>query len=290
MPLILTSNASSYIGNTILVILVCGVLVLFVFYIKKVITSILDGFEMLYARFTKRPIFIHFYPFRRKLTAEQIKILKDNFAFYNRLDAKHQRYFRHRMATFILRKHFEGKDGFEITEEVKVLISATAIMLTFGFRNYTIPYIKNILVYPTQYYSTANKIYHKGEYNARYETLVLSWDNFMEGYRIDDDKVNLGIHEFTHAIHYNCMKQNDINSIIFVDTFSELREQLASNEQLKNDLVVSNFIRSYALTNDSELLAVIVETFIEAPIEFSRLFPEVYAKLKQMLNFNFSGY
>jgi Mlc titration factor MtfA (ptsG expression regulator) len=163
-------------------------------------------------------------------------------------------------------------------------------MLTFGFRDFMIKSIKNIIIYPTQYYSEINKVYHKGEFNPRLKTLVLSWDSFLEGHRIEDDKLNLGIHEFAHAIHFNSMNQEDINSILFVDTFNELRNKLSSNEALKKELVTSELLRSYALTNDSELLAVIIETFIETPQAFKKLFPEVYNKVKQMLNFNFSGY
>ncbi|NJX16174.1 zinc-dependent peptidase [Tamlana crocina] len=284
------SALHSFIGYFILGLLVCGVVVLLLIYIRRVITAILDSAETLYASISKRPLFVHFYLFKRKLNIEQIRILENHFTFYNRLDAKYKRYFRHRVATFIKKKNFQGKEGFVITEEVKVLVSATAVMLTFGFRKYLIDYVKFILVYPTKYFSQINKTYHKGEYNAQLETLVLSWDNFQEGFRIEDDKLNLGIHEFAHAIHYSSIKQEDINSIIFVDTFNELREELAVNRHLKNELVSSNLIRSYALTNDAELLAVVIETFIEAPQAFLGLFPEVYGKLRQMLNFDFNGY
>lgn len=284
------SALHTYIGSFILGLLLCGVVVLVLIYLRRLITAILDTMEMLYASFAKRPLFVHLYLIKRELNREQVRILEKYFIFYNRLDAKYKRYFRHRVATFIKQKNFEGKEGFVITEEVRVLIAATAVMLTFGFRKYLIEHVKHILVYPTQYYSQINKTYHKGEFNAPFATLVLSWDNFKEGIRIEDDKLNLGIHEFAHAIHYNSIMNEDINSIIFVDTFNELRAELAENEHLKNELVSSNLIRSYALTNDSELLAVVIETFIEAPKVFLDLFPEVYGKLRQMLNFNFEGY
>ena len=146
------------------------------------------------------------------------------------------------------------------------------------------------MIYPTVYYSPFSKTTNKGEYNARLKTLVLSWDNFLEGYAIEDDKINLGIHEFAHAIHYSSMKRFDINSVLFVDEFNALRRILATDTALKDRLVNSTFIRSYAFTNDSELLAVIIETFIEAPLAFKEKFPEIYTKVKDMLNFNFKGY
>lgn len=286
----LQENNYSLTGNIILGVLLCGVVFLIFLFIRKIITTVLDGIEMIYAAFTKRPIFIHFYLFKRKLNHQQTKALEKDFVFYQRLDNKQKSYFKHRVASFIKNKKFVGKEGFVITEEVKVIVSATAIMLTFGFRNYMISYVKNIIIYPSEYYSRISKVYHKGEFNARLKTLVLSWDNFIEGYKIEDDKLNLGIHEFAHAIHFNCIKQEDINSIIFVDTFNELRNILHSNNKLKTELVESKLIRSYGFTNDSELLAVIIETFIETPYEFEKLFPEIYSNVKQMLNFKFKGY
>lgn len=279
-----------FIGNIILAILLLGVAVLVFLFIRKIITTVLDGIEMVYALIAKRPIFVHFYLFKRKLSPKQLFILNHEFSFYNRLGKKHQRYFQHRVATFLKKKTFEGKAGFEITEEVRVLVAATGIMLTFGFRNYKIPYIKKIIIYPTEYFSRFSKTTNKGEFNARLKTLVLSWDNFLDGHRIEDDKLNLGIHEFAHAIHFSCIKSEDINSILFVDTFNELRHRLSANETLKQALAGSELIRSYAFTNDSELLAVIIETFIESPKAFKTYFPDVYAKVKQMLNFNFVGY
>ena len=286
----LSQNENYYLGVIILFILISLLVVLILIFIRKIIMSIVDSLEMIFTSFTKRPVFIHFYPFVKKLTPHQTNILNQQFTFYNRLDDKYKRYFRHRLATFIDSKEFIGKEGFLITEEVKVLVSATAVMLTFGFRNFTIKFIKNIIIYPTQYYSKINDNYHKGEYNVQLKTLVLSWDNFKEGFRIEDDKLNLGIHEFAHAIHFNSIYQEDINSIIFVDTYTKLRDLLSSNEALRNKLIASEYLRSYAFTNDIELLAVILETFIETPQEFKSQFPEVYSKVKQMLNFNFMGY
>ena len=280
----------SYIGTVILTVLIGLVIVLILIFIRRVVTSVVDGLEMIYTFYSKKPAFIHFYPLINKLSQEQENILKNQFTFYKRLNTKHQKYFRHRVASFIRVKHFIGKEEFEVTEEVKVLVSATAIMLTFGFRDFIINVVKTILIYPQQYYSELNKEYHKGEFNVNLKTLVLSWDNFLEGYKIEDDKLNLGIHEFSHAIHFNSIYQEDINSVIFIDTFNELRGMLSSNEKIRKDLVSSEYIRSYAFTNDFELLAVVIETFIETPITFRDQFPEVYVKVKQMLNFNFSGY
>lgn len=278
------------VGTIILTILIGAVVFLVLLWVYKILKSFLDGIEMTYTYFSKRPMVVYFHPLKKILNKDQETILKQQFTFYNRLDQKQKKYFRHRVASFIKAKKFVGKDGFLITDEVQVLISATAVMLTFGFRDYIIKSIEHIVIYPTQYYSSLSKADHKGEFNVKLKTLVMSWDNFLEGYEIKDDKLNLGIHELAHAIHFNSMFQHDINSILFVDTYNEIRDLLTSNKNFKDKLVASEYLRSYAFTNDVELLAVILETFIETPKEFKSQFPEIYTKVKQMLNFNFEGY
>lgn len=278
------------LGYVILAILMAGVAFLFLMWVYKIITTFIDGIELTYSLITKRPILIYFHPFLKKLNQKQTQILIQQFTFYNRLNSTHKKYFRHRVATFIKHKNFIGKEDFKVTDEVEVLISATAIMLTFGFRDFLIKSIEHVVIYPTEYFSTINNVFHKGEYNVNLKTLVLSWDNFKEGFRIENDKVNLGIHEFAHAIHFNSIYQEDINSVLFVDTYSELRDLIASDDNLRNRLISSEYIRNYAFTNDIELLAVILETFIETPQAFKLQFPNIYSKVKQMLNFHFSGY
>jgi hypothetical protein len=163
-------------------------------------------------------------------------------------------------------------------------------MLTFGFRDFYIGLINKIVVYPNEFYSTVNRKNHKGEFNPRLKTLALSWEDFKHGYDIYGDNLNLGIHEFAHAIHLNSLKERDVSSTIFSDSFKELAELLSVNEILRNNLIASKYFRNYAYTNQYEFIAVIIETFIENPSEFRSQFPEVYDKTKQMINFNFAGY
>ena len=246
--------------------------------------------EVAYVLKYKKPFYIHFYPFLRKLNKERKSILASKFRFYNKLTNKQKSYFEHRVASFIKDKDFIGREGIIINDEIKVLISATAVMLTFGFRDFYIALISKIVVYPNKFYSNTNKKYHKGEFNPKFETLVLSWEDFKQGFEIGNDNLNLGIHEFTHAIHLNSIKERDISSTIFSDSFSELSKLLAEKEDLRNQLVTSKYFRKYAFTNQFEFLAVAIENFIETPQDFKSEFPEIYGKLRQMLNFNISGY
>ena len=246
--------------------------------------------EMAYVLKYKKPLYNHVYFTLKKLTDKQKLILKNQFSFYNKLTDKQKSHFEHRVASFILDKDFIGREGILITDEIKTLISATAVMLTFGFRDFYIGLISKIVVYPTKFYSNTNEAYHKGEFNPKLETLVVSWKDFKEGFHDEKDNINLGIHEITHAIHINSIKERDVSSTIFTDSFKELSDLLIKDENLKHNLMASQYFRKYAFTNQFEFLAVLVENFIETPQDFKIQFPSIYAKVKQMLNFNITGY
>ena len=241
--------------------------------------------EIAFVMRNKRPLFIHKYLFLRRLTQKQQSILKQRFSFYKKLNKQQQHYFEHRVASFIKDKDFIGREGLVITDEVKTLVSATAVMLTFGFRDFYIGLINKIFVYPDVFFSNTNKDYHKGEFNPMLKAIVLSWEDFKEGYDISDDNLNLGIHEFAHAIHLNSRKEHDVSSNIFQDSFNELINILTSNVVLKHKLITYKYFREYAYSNQYEFIAVIIETFIETPKEFRSQFPEIYFKVKSICIF-----
>lgn len=247
-------------------------------------------FEQRYALRFSRPFFRDFSIQKKGITKNQESILRREFTFYNRLDSRNQLIFKHRLARFIQKKTFIGRDGIEVTEDMRTLISATAVMLTFGFRNYSLNLFDKIIIYPQPYYSKMNETYHKGETNPMLKTIVFSWEDFEKGYHVGEDNLNLGIHEFGHAIHLNAFQAGDISSVIFNNGFNRLIDYLQHNPDVRQDLIASKYFRAYAYTNHYEFFAVLLENFIETPSDFKSRFPELYLLMRNMLNFKFAGY
>jgi len=250
------------------------------------LVKVIDGISV---NWYGKPLWVHFYLFKKTLTSSQKRILRNEFSFYRRLNAKEQSHFEHRVATFIKNKSFIGRDDLVVIERQKILITATATMLTFGMRKYQLPIIEKILLYPDVFYSTINDKYHKGEFNPKFKALVLSWKHFEEGYSTKEDKINLGIHEFTHAIHFNSLRYKGSSGKLFLNGFNDV-QRLLLNKRIKEDLRDSGYFREYAFTNKFEFLAVLLESFIESPVEFKQRFPMIYKNIQQMFNFRFTGY
>lgn len=246
--------------------------------------------EQSYAEVKRKPFLLNFIVFKRNITKNQLAILRKEFTFYNKLSSKNRQIFNHRISVFMDDKNFIAREGLIINEEIKVLISATAVMLTFGFKNYKLPIIRTILVYPKSFYSKQNEQFHKGEMNPKLGVIALSWEDFKHGFDIENDNLNLGIHEFSHAIHFNSYENNDVSALIFRDGFKELKIYLKSNEIKRKELIKTRYFREYAYTNEFEFVAVLIECFFETPLEFKTSFPKIYNYVKLMLNFNFARY
>ncbi|MBA3986439.1 MAG: zinc-dependent peptidase [Flavobacteriales bacterium] len=245
-------------------------------------------FEHIYASRYNRPLYRHRLVYR-KLNDKQKSVLRNNFSFYSKLSIRQQRQFEHRVSYFLQQKNFVGREGLEVNDFMKITIAAVGCMLSFGRRNYSYNLIHTIIIYPDVFYSTENDNYHKGEFNPKHRVLALSWIDFEAGYEITNDNLNLGIHEFMHALQLESMNGKDLDSARFVKHYRNILKRL-THQDLKDKLDDTRFFRSYAFTNQYEFMAVLAEYFFESPEEFKQHFPQLYDYKKKMLNFNFAGY
>ncbi len=240
--------------------------------------------EIIYQRNFKKPLIVFSHIFNKKISETDKIILKNNSPFYRKLKPKYKVYFEHRVATFIDNIQFSTRD-ISLNSEMKLSIAAVYIQLTFGMKNYLNQLIQQIIIYPNIYLSTHTNEYHKGEFNPKLKTIVFSWADFKEGIDVKNDNLNLGLHEFTHALHFATLKSDKSAHVLFNESLRNLFLSF-SNETLRQDLLNSGFLRDYAFENQYEFVAVLLEHFFESPEELKQKFPEVYLKVKQMINYN----
>lgn len=259
------------------------------FYFKLVVysvsglTFVVNTLESLYVFVFNKPIFVHLYFIKKKLPKYKKDFLQD-VSFYRKLTPKYQRYFEHRLVQFMRNYDFIERDGFRLTPETKVLIASSYVKLTFGMRKFTSSTFNKIIVYPSSYYSAITQQYHKGEFNPGLKLVVFSWEDFLLGEIITNDNINLGIHEFTHALTFHGKKSKDKSAKIFYRVFLEIIKFM-KNPVNSSAIIESNYFRDYANTNALEFLSVIMEHFFETPVELKQKFPELYFKIERMLNY-----
>jgi Mlc titration factor MtfA (ptsG expression regulator) len=208
-------------------------------------------------------------------------VLSSKFTYYQKLDSRGKARFMRRLHRFIENKDFIGSGGINLTDEMIVMISASAIQLTFGLKEYKLNHFSKIFVYPKAFYSKISKQYHKGETNLA-GAIVLSWSHFLEGYSKPNDKINLGLHEMAHALRFDKFKSDEYDR--FFNRYYDKWQVVAKEEFKKTRDHGDTFFREYGGTNVNEFFAVCVEAYFESPAEFRRLHPGIYAHMRILLN------
>lgn len=242
--------------------------------------------EPAYMLMFDKPVYVHWYLFTNELPTEAQSILNKEFGFYRNLTPARKKYFRHRVHAFIEYYDFVGREGLEVTDAMKIRIAATNVMLTFGMRQYLTDVFQTIIVYPDAFLSLSTQEYHKGEFNPAVGAVVFSWHHFMEGIEYDNDNLNLGLHEFAHALHFSSLRKRTVGtaSVLYRDMLDKIMKYI-SKPANREKLAQADYFRLYAYTNQFEFIAVILEYFFETPNEFRQKLPELYDMVSKMINF-----
>ena len=174
------------------------------------------------------------------------------------------------------------EEGFDVSDEMRVLISASLAQLSFGWDELKPPHLEQIDLFSESFYSRLVESDVKGL--TLPNRVMLSWHYFQEGYQIDNDKVNLGLHELAHAVWDERYWDSKLRAEL-----EQWSEVAADEFQRMQRHVDSGFFRDYAATNTLELWACSVECFFEAPVEFQQKLPQLYDALAGFINQDMAG-
>ncbi|OYU96085.1 MAG: hypothetical protein CFE21_06645 [Bacteroidetes bacterium B1(2017)] len=210
-------------------------------------------------------------------------LLQNKNPYYAKLSMPGKLKFISRIRLIREELEFQGREDFEITEEVKVLLCASITQLTFGFNSPTIPMLKGVVVFPSIFYSRLTEAWVKGLAMGN-GVVFLSWDDFINGYKDSSETYNLGLHEFAHILRLQALESgfsDERLSMYFedweengTDAFEDIRE--GSQE----------FFREYGGTNKAEFFSVCIENFFEVPQKFEEKLPDVYWHLCYLMKQN----
>lgn len=249
-------------------------------FFASIIKNIYDISEALINYFYRGQI--NKYLLFRELNPEYLSILKRSSRYYNELNASDKHLFEKRVQKFITMKKFEARGGLQkVTSEMKVLIAASAIQVTFGYPGVYFKHFWRILLFPDNYYSGITNKYHRGEVNLR-GLIVLSWNHFLSGYLDPVDGRNLGLHEMAHALRLENAIRNAEYDYIDEDVLSAFDTEIKAEKQ-KIDSGSSSFFRKYAAVNEHEFFAVAVENFFERPEELNNHNAYLYKIMTELL-------
>src|SRR4030095_16662114 len=171
--------------------------------------------------------------------------------------------------------------GLEQNEDKAILVSASAVQVTFGLKNYQLAHFKDIYILADAYYMDSDEELYIG--HVAPEGIYLSWKHFLYGYSHKNDNINVAVHEMAHALLYNnFFAQYGIDS-----HFRMNYERFSSSTgPILADAITNrrSYLRNYAFSNLHEFLAVSVEAFFENPKGLKENMTDLYTALCRVLN------
>lgn len=219
----------------------------------------------------------------RPFPQEWLIHLQTHVPFYKTLPTERIEDFHEKLKIFVWDKVFIGAGGMEITDEVKVVIAATAVRLILHLDLLYYRRLTEIVVYPDHYrHPDQEDGYVMGEAH-QWGTMVLSWRAVLHGLHNPHDGQDTATHEFAHVL--------DIGGGQF-DGTPVLRAnhdyQAWADTMSKHYLLLKEYspaqkkvLDTYGTINEAEFFAVATESFFERGPQMARVLPDLYGILKQ---------
>lgn len=221
-------------------------------------------------------------PFRKKREAairSWSQILDNYFPYYKRLDAGAAREFAIRVFHFRKTKNFHFIE-MEKSEEIEVLVSAAAIQLTFGLKEYNYGFFDNIYVIREAYIYGANTTPWAGHVN--HQGIYVAWDHLLKGYVTENDGYNVGLHEMAHAFEYELAFGNYEDDHSLRDHFGTVNS-IMKQKVIEQPYHPAALFSRQGITNIHECWAESVEFFFEQPGRLREYYPELYEAISELL-------
>jgi len=229
-----------------------------------------------------------------KFEQSWLTYLETEFPLYHKLPSPLKTKLQDRIVSFISKVNFAGCNGFQLTDEVIVLISAQACFITLNLEEPCYPKLQSILVYPSTFSSiqahqnsdgviTEEIISRLGE-SWDNGTVILAWDSVFHGARNIQDGHNVSIHEFAHQLDQEdgstdgapVMKLSRNELKIWCSVMQESYDKFLKIADKKGKTVIDH----YGASHPSEFFSVVTETFFEKPKQLHKKWPELYKLMK----------
>ncbi len=220
--------------------------------------------------------------------------IKRNVEFFQRLSVRDQAELLGHVQVFLAEKRFEGCDGLEITDEVRVTIAAQACLLLLHRHTDYFPHLLTILVYPSTYVAEERRHLHGhvwqegkmarlGETGRWLGALVLAWDAVKSGAAHPSDGKNVVLHEFAHQLDYENHAEDGAPALETRDqqvSWQEVMRTEFASLRIADESEVPTLLDTYGASNPAEFFAVSVEAFFERPVALRVRHPRLYAELR----------
>ncbi|HEU4364248.1 MAG TPA: M90 family metallopeptidase [Candidatus Krumholzibacteria bacterium] len=228
-------------------------------------------------------------PFPREWAA----MLAANAPAYRRLPDDLRAQLHRHVHVFLAEKHFEGCNGLEMTDEIRVTIAGQACLLILNRETDFFPDLVTILVYPSVFYADLVEPDEQGHIMSEYTedrsgeswdlgVVILSWEDIAEHTSTGRAGYNVVLHEFAHQLDMENGAMDGVPQLggrarreswrrAFGAAYEHFERAAAANRR--------TLVDPYGAGDPAEFFAVVTESFFERPLALRREYPELYEEL-----------
>lgn len=218
-----------------------------------------------------------------------LKVIKKRVPYVALLNDQERRRFVEMLNVFLDEKTFIGARGFEVTEEVRVVLAAQALRLVLDLDLSYYDRLHEIVVYPTDYKRSKGPDDELEGSDAfcgevdDWSVVVFSWQAVLKGLQDPSRGFNPGLHEFAHVLDRETgtfdgtprlRRRGDYKPWAEVMSHHFLRLKKGAGRE-------RSVLDDYGAENEAEFFAVVTEAFFGLPIKLREELPELYGVLKR---------
>jgi Mlc titration factor MtfA (ptsG expression regulator) len=220
---------------------------------------------------------------------EFVPILMSNVPVYRRLPDDLRAQLHGHIHVLLAEKHYEGCNGLEMTDAVRVTIAGEAALLILNRETRYYPELLTVLVYPDVFYADIedNEGHIVNEYKEDRSgeswdmgVIILSWEDAVKHASTGRGGYNVVLHEFAHQLD---MENGAMDGIPRLDTHAQrvqwIRVFGEAYELFERGGKRNSVVDEYASGDPSEFFAVVTESFFERSMALKREQPKLYEVL-----------
>ena len=219
------------------------------------------------------------------------ELLAQHVSFYQALTAQDKQRFEQRCAGFLVTTPVEGGVQVDVDDLDRLLVAASAVIPVWGFSDWPFLNVDGVFLLP----GTFNERFQCGLPDSLISGMVgngpmagkmaLSKPHLRQGFANDNDKKNVGIHEFVHILDMADGQCDGFPERVkefqyCAPWFEFVRHKVAQVERGKTN------INQYGATNPAEFFAVTSEYFFERPLLLQKKHPQLYQYLSEFYRQN----
>jgi hypothetical protein len=193
-------------------------------------------------------------------------LVNTQLPFYQELSVENKTRFRQRMALFMEANEFMPQGMEAVPPDLKAVVAASAVQLTFGLEKYLFPKFENVVIYPHPFPSPQYpEHWHASEIYPEDGVVIFSAEQLMAGFLQPQRYFHIGLYEYARIF---ATSHPEVVFPTFKEADWEKLERISGFSQ--------DFIEKWIGLPGVDIQAVAIAHFFIFPEKFKAELPAVF--------------